>query len=478
MRRLRPARGGRRWLAGCSAAILTIAIVATALFAGLAVAASRATPPSNATLPTISGAADEGATLTASNGTWKGDPPTSYSYQWRLCDALGASCDDIGGATAQTYVVTTDEIGGTLRVYVTATNAAGSAAALSDQTAQIGDSSTLANSAKPVLSGSAVVGQTLTTTSGTWMGDPAPTFTYGWEWCDATGAQCTTIAGATSSTLTVDSTKLGDTIRSVVTADNGDSTVVAESEASAPVTTSSGPRTSGQPAIVGTLRVGRTVTAQTGTWSGTAPIAFSFAWQRCNAQGAVCSTIAGATRQTYVVAAADNGLRLRALITARNVDGTGTVLTTPTAPVGTTAATAPQPVAPQTGDRALLPDGRYSVPVTAVAAPDRLVVSTVRFRPARVTTRARIETTIRVTDSRGDVVRGVLVDVAASPRGAVGRLPGETTDLGGYATVLLRPTAKLRLRRGTLVLVVRAHAPAATGAPRPARRVVKLPVRP
>ena len=38
-----------------------------------------------------------------------------------------------------------------------------------------------ANTVLPVISGSTVVGNVLTTTSGTWTGFPAPTFTYQWQ---------------------------------------------------------------------------------------------------------------------------------------------------------------------------------------------------------------------------------------------------------------------------------------------------------
>src|SRR5207248_256507 len=82
-------------------------------------------PPANTALPTISGTAQQGQTLTSSTGTWTGNP-TSYAYQWRRCDSGGASCVDIAGSTASTYVVAQADVGGTLRVVVTATNAAGS----------------------------------------------------------------------------------------------------------------------------------------------------------------------------------------------------------------------------------------------------------------------------------------------------------------------------------------------------------------
>src|SRR5207247_2535987 len=81
--------------------------------------------------------AQSGATLTASQGTWTGTAPISYGYQWRRCDAGGASCADISGATATTYVLTGADVGATIRARVTATNSAGSSFADSAQTAVV-----------------------------------------------------------------------------------------------------------------------------------------------------------------------------------------------------------------------------------------------------------------------------------------------------------------------------------------------------
>ena len=82
--------------------------------------------------PTVTGTAKDGELLTAADGTWSGTPP-AFARRWRRCD--GAACADIAGATASTYRLTSEDVGRTIRVAVTATNAAGSAGAESAPTA-------------------------------------------------------------------------------------------------------------------------------------------------------------------------------------------------------------------------------------------------------------------------------------------------------------------------------------------------------
>jgi hypothetical protein len=92
--------------------------------------------PTNTTLPSISGSSSQGSMLSSDPGNWTG-APTSWAYQWRRCNTSGASCTDIGGATGTGYLVAAADVGSTLRVSVTATNAGGSTTAASAATATI-----------------------------------------------------------------------------------------------------------------------------------------------------------------------------------------------------------------------------------------------------------------------------------------------------------------------------------------------------
>jgi hypothetical protein len=80
--------------------------------------------PINSAPPTIAGTAQQTQTLTAGDGAWT-NSPASYAIQWQRCDNSGANCVAIAGATGQSYVVAPADIGTTLRVSVTASNALG-----------------------------------------------------------------------------------------------------------------------------------------------------------------------------------------------------------------------------------------------------------------------------------------------------------------------------------------------------------------
>lgn len=98
--------------------------------------------PANTVPPTISGVTTDGHPLSAAAGTWA-NSPSSFTYQWEVCDNGGASCVSIGSASAATYSLQSTDVDHTIRVTVTATNAAGSAAATSAATAVVATTPTL-----------------------------------------------------------------------------------------------------------------------------------------------------------------------------------------------------------------------------------------------------------------------------------------------------------------------------------------------
>jgi alpha-tubulin suppressor-like RCC1 family protein len=120
---------------------IRVVVTATNLYGSSSAASSRTAvvtglPPANSDLPVISGTTTENQTLTTSTGNWS-NSPTTFVYQWRRCDGLGANCADISGASANTYALVTADAGLTIRVVVTATNSSGSSSATSAPTAVI-----------------------------------------------------------------------------------------------------------------------------------------------------------------------------------------------------------------------------------------------------------------------------------------------------------------------------------------------------
>ena len=204
---------------------LAVMIVACGVAGTVAFARSAATPQ-NTALPQISGTTKDGETLTASNGTWS-NAPTSYAYQWRRCASDGQACGDITGATKQTYAIVAADIGRTLRVVVTASNADGKAAATSEATDVVDSKSGPVNSVKPAVSGTATVGQELRVSRGTWSPTPG-SYGYQWQRCSSTGTDCLNVAGATSSVYGVRSADVDRRLRALVNARTsaGRSTVV------------------------------------------------------------------------------------------------------------------------------------------------------------------------------------------------------------------------------------------------------------
>ncbi len=203
-----------------------------------------ATPPSNTAIPAITGSTAVGWTLTATDGTWSGTAPITYTYRWRRCATSGASCSDVSGATAKTYQLVSGDAGHTMRVVVTATNPAGSGQATSNATNTIQVTAPGSTTA-PAITGTPTQGQTLTVTQGEWIGAPPISYTFAWERCDSSGNNCVAIAGATHTTYVLTSADAGHDIRATVTAGNSSGKTEAHSNTVGPVASTTPPPPSG-----------------------------------------------------------------------------------------------------------------------------------------------------------------------------------------------------------------------------------------
>jgi hypothetical protein len=209
------------------------------------------------------------------------------------------------------------------------------------------------------------------------------------------------------------------------------------------------PSNTGSPTITGTAQDGSTLTANTGTWSSSANVTYAYQWQRCNATGAACIAIAGATAQTYVVQTADVGNTLRVVVTATNPDGStsansaNTAVVTAKSTQGTTA-----PTAPVTGS---------SMDVATVTAPNRLLIDEVKFNPSPVRTAGTIVARFHVRDTQnGKNVANAMVYAIGLPYSRVTQ-PGEVkTGADGWAEMAFAPD-KLFPRKGYITFFVRAR---------------------
>jgi hypothetical protein len=416
-------------------------------------AATLANAPTNASPPAITGTATPGDTLTASSGSWNGDTPITFGFQWRLCNSSGNGCSDIAGANGQTHNVGTVENNSTLRVLVTATNAAGTATAESDASAvvaPVGASPQAA--AQGTVTGTLQVGKTLTVDPGNWTGTTPITFTYRWQRCD-TGGHCADITGATTQTYVAAVTDIGYRLRALVSGRNsvGSDSLYSNLTSAAIAAVGSKPALIIAPVVSGTPQVGAPVTATPGTWSSTTAVGYAYAWLRCDLQGNSCAPISGATGNTRTLTAASTGHTIRAQVTATNQGGSSSAQSIPYV----VAAAPTGPVAPS----GLIPlsDGHYSVAAAAVTLPARLIISGVSFAPSRLTSRAPFTARFRVMDTRGYAVRDALVYLVALPYGWTRGGAEVTTDTACYASIVVRPTARLPLHNSSLVMFVRAR---------------------
>jgi hypothetical protein len=203
-----------RWI-GCGVAVTALAV----LSAGSVLAAS-AVGPANTTAPSVSGSPITGKLLTGNRGTWTGTS-IKYTYAWLHCDTNGANCTAIAGATGTTYTITPANLGATIRFAVTASDSSGETTLASSPTGEITTGNGMpASSSPPTITGSATVGTTLTSTTGSWVGDQPITYSYQWLQCDKSGNACAPISAAVNSSYKLAQNQVGSTVRIKVIATN------------------------------------------------------------------------------------------------------------------------------------------------------------------------------------------------------------------------------------------------------------------
>jgi len=179
---------------------------------------------------------------------------------------------------------------------------------------------------------------------GSWSGYEAPELTYAWYSCTSGGSDtpatrpssCSAISGATSSALLPQNLG-GKYVRVAVTGTNSRGTATRFSTAYGPIV--SVPTVTTNPVVSGTARVGRSLSASTGTWTGSPT--FSYQWFRCTSVGrdnptstpSRCTAISGATLNTYQLSSSDAAKFIRVRVTGTNISGSKAIFSQSTAAV-------------------------------------------------------------------------------------------------------------------------------------------------
>jgi peptidoglycan hydrolase-like protein with peptidoglycan-binding domain len=157
------------------------------------------------------------------------------------------------------------------------------------------------DSDQPTISGSAKVGQTLKADGGDW--GPG-TVALAYQWYRGKNA----IAGADATSYAVQAADAGSALSVTVTGIRTGYTVTARTSAATSTVDNATLTATAVPKIGGTAQVGKTLTVDAGTWKP-APVTLAYQWYRDR------TAIAGATKATYTVQAADVGTKLKVSVT-------------------------------------------------------------------------------------------------------------------------------------------------------------------
>ena len=206
---------------------------ATSIASSPSAAVTPLAPPSASMDPKITGTAEVDDILTASTGTWS-ESSVTYTYQWSDCDAE-TGCAAISDATDSSYDIDPYDGGENLEVTVTATNADGETGTATATTAAV-----TAQANAPVVETDPTVGtvdggQLVTANHGSWNGALPITYTYAWLSCAPDFSACNLVGSDAQTYSPVDSDSGNVLVVEVYATNASGDSVVAVSEASAPV---------------------------------------------------------------------------------------------------------------------------------------------------------------------------------------------------------------------------------------------------
>ena len=317
-------------------------------------------------LPTISGTAQVGETLTVDTSgisDANGLTGASFGYQWIASD--GNANTEIQGATASTYTLVAADEGKTIKVRVSFTDDANNQETLTSvATAAVSAAPNSPATGLPAISGTAQVGETLTTdTSGISDANGLTSASFGYQWLSSDGNADTDISGATGDSYTLVDADEGKTIKVRVSfTDDDDNVETLTSEPTAAVQPKPNSPATGLPTINGTAQVGETLTASTSGIAdadGLTNVSFSYQWLSSDGN----ADISGATGDSYTLVDADEGETIRVRVSFTDDRSHQETLTS-----GVTAAVAPRPNSPATGAPTISETAQVGKTLTAVTS--------------------------------------------------------------------------------------------------------------
>ncbi|MCU1479922.1 MAG: hypothetical protein JWQ19_708 [Subtercola sp.] len=252
-------------------------------------------PMTQTPTPTIVGTPQVGVALGVVQGSWL-PAPTTFAYQWTVGGVA------VSGATGTSYTPIVADLGKTIVIAVTGSSLGYVASVQSSIASAAVLPGTLTATPAPTVTGIAQLGQTLSLAAGAWA-PGAVAFVYQWN------VGGVAVPGANSMTFQPRTSDVGLTVTATVTGSEAGYVSASQTSLATAAVLGYAFTTIPKPTISGTLRVGSTLTAKTGTW---APVPTTFVYQ-WNSGGL---PITGATAATYLLQPTDLGAAITVTVTA------------------------------------------------------------------------------------------------------------------------------------------------------------------
>ena len=375
--------------------------------------------------PFVTGSPTVGGTLTVDAGRWS-PAGVALSYQWYSSTPAGRTA--IAGATGPSYVPTSAVSGATLSVAVTGT-LAGYKTVSETAYANVVGAPTPTLTSPLTLTGSAVVGGTLTASHGAIT--PAGDYYTSYTWV-IDGVPGETMWDSAPPSITLTSAHVGKRIGLRMLASGGPANQLQVSALSAVV--QGGTLTAPTPTVTGTAKVGSTLTAVPGTW-GPSPVTLAYQWY------AAGTAISGATAGTYVPTSTTLGKVITVSVTGTK-PGYPTTTRTSAATAAVVAGTLTAPTPTISGTKAVgstltaVPGAWGPSPVTLTYQWYRsgVAISGATASTYRLTTTDQTKTmTVRVTGTKAGYTTAARTSAATTA--VLGALTAPTPTISGTKAV-------------------------------------------